>query len=327
MRTASTPHRGPTKAPHPRGDAAAPSRRRRHLAWGVAIAACAGTLTFWASSGSAATPLTDYSTNLTRVESPNPQPGGQWAQRIRTVADLNGDGKNEILVADYRESFGGFERAGRVYMLDGATRSVLYFIDSPQIQANAQFGFVPAVIGDVNGDGKADFVAGADGQDTLADGTACTPPASGPTGTCNQDQGKAWVFSGANGQTLYELNMPKPPASVDSASGQDAPATSTAMALRTSSSAPRQPTCRRAAGSDPTEEGSPPALCPQAAMPTRVRRSSSRAGPATTRAARPVCCARSTCLPLIARRHRVVASGPAAFHVAPLAFPCKASGT
>ncbi|MDQ3632360.1 MAG: VCBS repeat-containing protein [Actinomycetota bacterium] len=145
-----------------------------------------------------------------RFESPNPQSSGQWGQRLRTVPDLNGDGKNEFLNGGYRESFGGFPTAGRVYMQDGATRNVIYFIDSPQIQANAQFGFVPAVIGDVNGDGKADFVAGADGQDTLADGTACTPPTTGPLGTCNQDQGKAWVFSGANGQTLYALDHPKP---------------------------------------------------------------------------------------------------------------------
>ena len=208
MHTASTPLPGVTKAPQSRGRAAAPSRRRRRLTGRAAVAAFAATLTFLAASAVAATPLTDYSTNLTRVESPNPQAGGQWAQRIRTVPDLTSDGKNEVLVADYRESFGGFTTAGRVYMLDGATRNILYVIDSPQIQANAQFGFVPAVIGDVNGDGKADFVASADGQDTLADGTPCTPPATGPTGPCNQDQGKAWVFSGANGRTLYELNMP-----------------------------------------------------------------------------------------------------------------------
>jgi Ca2+-binding RTX toxin-like protein len=174
------------------------------------LAAWAAALIFSVSGAVAATPLTDYTTNLTRVESPNPQANGQWSQRMRTVPDLNGDATNEILVADYRESFGGFAVAGRVYMQDGATRRFLYFIDSPQIQANSQFGFVPAVIGDVSGDGKADFVAGADAQDTLADGTPCTPPPTGPLGTCNQDQGKAWVFSGANGRTLYELNTPSP---------------------------------------------------------------------------------------------------------------------
>ncbi len=186
-----------------------PAPRR---AWPAAVlcVALAAALGAAPSGATAATPLTDYTTNLARFESPRPQPSGQWAQRMRTVPDLDSDGANEILISDYRESFGGFSVAGRVYLQDGATRRIRYFIDSPEIQANAQFGFVPAVIGDVNGDGKADFVAGADGQDTLADGTPCTPPATGPLGTCHQDQGKAWVFSGVDGQTLYALNMPKP---------------------------------------------------------------------------------------------------------------------
>ena len=96
------------------------------------VAALAAALTFSASGAVAATPLTDYSTNLTRFEAPNPQPNGQWAQRMRTVPDLTGDGKNEILVSDYRESFGGFAVAGRVYMQNGATRNIMYFIDSPR---------------------------------------------------------------------------------------------------------------------------------------------------------------------------------------------------
>ncbi len=185
------------------------TRLRRALCVSI-LAASAGLLTLLASDAGAATPLTDYSTNLTRVEAPIPKEGAGWARRLRTVPDLTGDGRSEILVAAYPESFGGFSVAGRLYMQDGATRRILYMIDSPQIQSNAEFGFFPAVLGDVNGDEKADFVAGARGQDTLANGAPCTAPPTGPLGTCNQDQGKAWVFSGANGQTLYELNMPKP---------------------------------------------------------------------------------------------------------------------
>ena len=155
------------------GEASRPActRLARRAVCVAMLAASAGSLTFSASDAGAATPLTDYSTNLTRVEAPIPQEGAGWARRLRTVPDLNGDGRNEILVAAYPESFGGFSVAGRVYMQDGATRRVLYMIDSPQIQSNVEFGFFPAVLGDVNGDGKADFVAGARGQDTLANGT------------------------------------------------------------------------------------------------------------------------------------------------------------
>ncbi len=176
----------------------------------VGLGAFCATLALGVSSGMAATPSTDYASNFIRVESPDPQATGRWAERLATVPDLTGDGRNEILVADLSEDFGGFTNAGRVYMQNGATRDLMYLIDAPEIQSSAQFGFFIAVIGDVNGDGKADFAAGTDAQDTLANGTACTAPASGPLGTCNQDQGKAWVFSGVNGRTLYALNNPKP---------------------------------------------------------------------------------------------------------------------
>ncbi len=178
---------------------------RVRLALGLLAAAFAGTLTFGASSGMAATTLTDYTTNFTRVESPDPQASGRWSERLATVPDLNGDGKNEILIGDLNESFGGVQKAGKVYMQDGATRNMLYSITSPEIQSGAQFGFFISVIGDVNGDGKADFAAGTDGQAT--DATTGASCALG-TANCNFRAGKAWVFSGANGQMLYALNDP-----------------------------------------------------------------------------------------------------------------------
>lgn len=193
-------------------------RARPAIGFLAAAAALAGTLTFGVSSGMAATAFTDYSTNFTRVESPDPQATGRWSERLATVPDLNGDGKNEILVGDLSEDFSGFTNAGRVYMQDGATRRLMYSIDAPEIQANANFGFFISVLGDVNGDGKADFAAGTDSQDTTPAGAPCSAPPAGSPPTvpapvgCNRDQGKAWVFSGASGATLYALNNPNPQA-------------------------------------------------------------------------------------------------------------------
>jgi len=189
-----------------------PGTARHKRAWPtllVLAAAIAGTLTVGASSALAANPFTDFTTNFTRVESPNPQLKGRWSERLATVPDLDGDGVNELLVADPSESFSGFPNAGRVYMQDGDTRKFMYQIDSPEIQAGAKFGFFISVIGDVNGDGKADFAVGTDAQNVDAKtGLSCTPG----TTNCNKRQGKAWVFSGATGQMLYSLTDPDPQA-------------------------------------------------------------------------------------------------------------------
>ena len=174
----------------------------------VAGTVLAGTLAAGAPSALAATPQSDYTTNFTRVFSPTPPPAGRWSERLATVPDLDGDGVNEILIADLHESYGGFPVAGRVYMQDGDTRRIMYMVDSPEIQAGAQFGFYISVIGDVNGDGKADFAVGTDAQNAGATGASCTAGAPG----CNTGQGKAWVFSGANGRMLYALNNPNPQA-------------------------------------------------------------------------------------------------------------------
>ncbi len=188
---------------------------RHSRAWPALLAlsaVIAGMVTFGASSAVAANPFTDFTTNFTRVESPNPQLKGRWSERLATVPDLNGDGKNEILIADLHESFSGFPLAGRVYMQDGATHRFLYQIDSPEIQANAQFGFFISVIGDVNGDGKADFAAGTDAQNVLSTGPNAGDSCTAGTAGCNTRQGKAWVFSGKDGHMLYPLTDPDPQA-------------------------------------------------------------------------------------------------------------------
>lgn len=186
-----------------------PMRRRLGLATVATLTAVAVTLGGGVPRAKAATPLSNYTTNLTRVDSPDPQQAGRWSERLATVPDLDGDGVNEILVADLNESYGGFARAGRVYMQDGDTRRIMYQVDSPEIQAGASFGFYIAVIGDVNGDGRADFAVGTDAQNVDATtGASCTAGAP----NCNVRQGKAWVFSGASGLPLYALNNPDPQA-------------------------------------------------------------------------------------------------------------------
>ena len=153
-----------------------------------------------------ASPSTAY--ELTSIDTPFPQFTGRFGERHAATDDIDGDGVNDYFVAALSEDVGPFTNAGRVYAISGRTRAVIYNILSPAIQTNAAFGFFIAVLGDVNADGRRDIAVGTDSQDTTAAGDSCTVGAPG----CNDGQGKAWVFSGRNGQVLYALDNPRPQA-------------------------------------------------------------------------------------------------------------------
>lgn len=133
------------------------------------------------------------------LEAPDPQSGGRWGERTAVAGDVDGDGVSDFFVGDPNLDAGDQENAGRVYLISGRDRSVLYRIDSPQQQANAKFGFAVTVLGDISDDGTSDLVVGTDSQDVGS----------------HIDQGKAWVFSGADGAMLYALDNPFPQGSPD----------------------------------------------------------------------------------------------------------------
>lgn len=158
------------------------------------VVVCSAALVFGTSRGSAATPSTPYDT--VTVDSPDGQPTGRWGERLAAANDINGDGANDYFVAAPSHSSGGLNNSGRVYLMSGRTHTLLYRIDSPQPQADAQFGFYISVFGDVNRDGKLDIAVGTQVQDVGG----------------NTDQGRAWVFSGRDGSLLYTLDSPDPQA-------------------------------------------------------------------------------------------------------------------
>jgi len=129
---------------------------------------------------------------LLTLDTPNPQ-AVSWVGYSLAVGDVNGDGKGDIAVGAHMEHVAATLDQGRVYVFSGADGSLLLSLDTPNPQAYAWFG-VSVAVGEVNADGKADIVVGAYGEDVGGNGS----------------QGRAYVFSGADGSLLLTLDTPNP---------------------------------------------------------------------------------------------------------------------
>ena len=114
--------------------------------------------------------------------------GDQFGYSVSGAGDVNGDGRADFIVgAHLDDPAGGGTDAGSAYVFSGADGSLLYHVTGDT--AVDQFGYSVSGAGDVNGDGKADFIVGAYIDD----------PAGGGT-----DAGSAYVFSGTDGSLLYQ---------------------------------------------------------------------------------------------------------------------------
>src|SRR3990172_601415 len=106
---------------------------------------------------------------------------------VAGIGDINGDGRADFLIGD-QNADPGFTNGGSAYVYSGATGSLLY-------QKNGAadydlFGSSAAGAGDVNGDGKPDFIIGA--RTATVGGLISA--------------GAAYVYSGATGALLYRVN-------------------------------------------------------------------------------------------------------------------------
>jgi hypothetical protein len=101
------------------------------------------------------------------------------------IGDVNGDGKDDFIVSDQYADFSGYN-AGAAFVYSGSTGDLLY--QKNGAAGSDLFGCAVSGLGDVNGDGRPDFIVGA----RLADDGS------------QLSTGAAYVYSGANGSLLYE---------------------------------------------------------------------------------------------------------------------------
>ena len=128
-------------------------------------------------------------TLLQTLASPNPEDSGFFGWSVAGVPDADGDGRGDLLVGAILED-GEFSDEGRAYLFSGATGALLQTLDSPTPAEGGSFGASLAGVPDVDGDGQADLLVGANAE--------------------AEANGQAHLFSGATGLPIRTLTSPNP---------------------------------------------------------------------------------------------------------------------
>lgn len=131
-------------------------------------------------------------TVLDTLTSPNAEPEGFFGTAVAGVGDLTGDDRPDVVVGAHYETVEDKQRAGRAYVYDGASGALVHTLTSPSAGSESIFGGSVQGIGDVNGDGGADFVVGAYYESVEG----------------NRRAGRAYVMSGRDGTALATLTSP-----------------------------------------------------------------------------------------------------------------------
>jgi hypothetical protein len=175
------------------------------------VALAIGAVCIVPGSAQAVRPVPAYTQAF--IDSPNPQASDfqGFGVALMKAGDVDRDGVGDIITSDPNQTVNGMATVGRAWVFSGRTRRVILTLEHPEPQADASFGRSVIGIGDVNGDGVPDLEAAANRQDvfvgTPGPGQGCGLPE--PNG-CNENQGKAYVFSGATGGLLYSISDPVP---------------------------------------------------------------------------------------------------------------------
>ncbi len=158
--------------------------------------------------------------DVQRVESPNPQANGIFGQGLVGHSDLNGDGRDDMLVP---QPGTGPNSDGQLFVMSGATGALLDTINAPDrgnpgnVTGNARAGFAlfASSIKDLGscpgGSAGADCAAPSrtqDGVDEIVAGAAGVdvPTPGAPGGVA--EIGRAYVFDGRTRALLKRIDMP-----------------------------------------------------------------------------------------------------------------------
>ncbi len=113
---------------------------------------------------------------------------------VSGAGDVDNDGYADLIVGAPQESTATAPMgAGRVYLFSGQTGDTLYSLVSPDTIGTGYFGYSVSGVGDIDGDSCADLIVGA-----FAESPGLSPDSAG----------RAYVFSGQTGDTLYTLVSP-----------------------------------------------------------------------------------------------------------------------
>ncbi len=145
-----------------------------------------------AASANATTQVAD----LKRIANPSPANDAAFGKSVAGVGDLNGDGIGDLVI--------GAPGADKVYVISGKDQSLIRTISDPDGLSKYQFGWSVVDVGDWDKDGIDDFAVGAPGVPNVVPLPCVLTP-------CKPDPqwGRVFVFSGATGALLKEINAPE----------------------------------------------------------------------------------------------------------------------
>ena len=114
--------------------------------------------------------------------------GDGMGTAVASAGDVNGDGKADLLLGAGRVDGAVGTDSGAVYVVNGATYQTIRTLRGED--AGGRFGSGTDLAGDLDGDGKADWVVGARDSGT-------------------GQRGRAYAYSSANGKRLWTVTAPK----------------------------------------------------------------------------------------------------------------------